>query len=517
MVRVTVIEGTSPWQRPQRLRRACGAQLSPGDARAERCLEKRRLRAGAVLISLMLTSVLTGCGSTKPSEGTRSTLPLEPSSHAKPSVLTIDSLQAGRRIPEGFVGLSIEADQLGTPLLTPGESDLPVYLSQLGTGDLRIGGNSVDEVAWEPSPGSTPPSWARAVVTPGDLDSLGKIVSDSGFKVDLGLGLAHFDAMAAAAEALAAERDLGKHLRAVEIGNEPDAYQKHSPHLGDYPYSRFIDEFNSYRVAITAGAPGVRIAGPETAQPEWLNSFANQDGAGLDHLTQHFYPLAGCSGTPTINDLLGPETAQSEEFVISEALAAASLRALPVILDEVNSVSCGGQPGVSDSFASTLWVVDMLLRAAAGGISGVDIQVDPSQCEGYTPLCAPDPRAPGRLVERPIYSGMLLVRQLEGSYMLPEGSMSFSSRAPGVTFYGVGMPDGSIAICIINTSSHPIANLVFAPGEVVKTMRVMRLSAPSLASTGPVDVAQWAYRVADDGRPWVTASAASIELVTLAP
>ena len=40
---------------------------------------------------------------------------------------------------------------------------------------------------------------------------------------------------------------------------------------------------------------------------------------------------------------------------------------------ELNSVSCGGARGVSDTFASALWILDTLFNMAAVGVDGVNI------------------------------------------------------------------------------------------------------------------------------------------------
>ena len=39
---------------------------------------------------------------------------------------------------------------------------------------------------------------------------------------------------------------------------------------------------------------------------------------------------------------------------------------------EMNSVSCSGAPGVSDTFASALWALDILFHLAQEGVDGVN-------------------------------------------------------------------------------------------------------------------------------------------------
>ena len=42
-----------------------------------------------------------------------------------------------------------------------------------------------------------------------------------------------------------------------------------------------------------------------------------------------------------------------------------------MVINESNSTSCGGQAGVSDTYATSLWSLDYLLEAARGGVSRV--------------------------------------------------------------------------------------------------------------------------------------------------
>lgn len=42
---------------------------------------------------------------------------------------------------------------------------------------------------------------------------------------------------------------------------------------------------------------------------------------------------------------------------------------LKVVMDEFNTASCGGVPGISDTFAATMWLVDYILQMASVGYS----------------------------------------------------------------------------------------------------------------------------------------------------
>ena len=78
-------------------------------------------------------------------------------------------------------------------------------------------------------------------------------------------------------------------------------------------------------------------------------------------------------------------------------------------MTEGNSCYHGGQPGVSDAFASALWAADYLLRVAQGGYAGVNLH---GGGEGYYSPITGEPNA-SKL--RPEYYGMLMAQRFAGA------------------------------------------------------------------------------------------------------
>ena len=86
-------------------------------------------------------------------------------------------------------------------------------------------------------------------------------------------------------------------------------------------------------------------------------------------LTSHYYAM-GPAGAPgmTIDRLLSPDPKLERDLQI--AMTAARSAGLPYRMSEGNSCWNGGQPGVSDTLASALWVADMMLDFAAARLRG---------------------------------------------------------------------------------------------------------------------------------------------------
>ena len=163
-------------------------------------------------------------------------------------------------------------------------------------------------------------------------------------------------------------------------------------------FARYETEVDAYRRQIKAVTPGVILAGPDVsgsgggAIRQWL---APDAARSLGLLTGHYYSL-GCrdASPPTIAELLSDQTRGAIQHSLQRYVAVSRAASVPFRVDEVNSVSCGGQAGVSNTFASALWAVDYLVRAMAVGVVGVNLHGHVEDCGGYAPLCA---RTPARL------------------------------------------------------------------------------------------------------------------------
>ncbi len=421
-------------------------------------------------------------------------------------VVTVDVAHPGAVLATDFLGLSFEASVLGSDLFDPDRSNLRALMLDLGVGRLRFGGNSVDRVAaWTAVPAAPLPPWAHSRVTPADLARVGALAAATGWKVDLGLTLGHPDPAAAADEAATAVRLIGKGLGSVQVGNEPDL-------LGNvraaYAEAGYRADVAAYRASIAAVAPGAGISGPDTALPARLASYGADDGASLVSLSQHFYPLTRCGGrTPTIDQLLSAATLNSEVRLADTTVGAGRTLGAPVRLDETNSVSCGGQDGVSNTLAAALWMVEYLVTVAQRGVNGVGIQGGLAACRGYTPLCVPGAKGPaagtapgidpvadaslgaaasldGRLVVQPDFYGLLLVHELEGGRWLP----CRTNQPTAAWEAAVKMPDGAVRVVIINPSPGATADIIVrTPGRDGRGS-VQWLTGPSLGATSGVNL-----------------------------
>jgi hypothetical protein len=436
--------------------------------------------AGALCATLLLAPVAAA------RKAKRRPVPQEVSVSVNPG-------HAGPTVPKSFLGLSFEASALPQLAGYANQGDLVEMLRSLGVGVLRFGGVTSDiDVGWADG-ALARPAWAPEELNPGDLQGLGALAARSGWRVLLSLGLGHFEPEAVASEAAAASAALGESLEAIELGNEPNSYALHGLRSEPWTAVQYDEQVATYRSAIEAAAPGIALAGPDvsgsSAFEKWGPAEVVDQRPSL--LTGHHYPL-GCNEVPapTITQLLSPQTRKAEAVSLGRYVSISQAGATPFRLDETNTVSCGGVAGISNTFASALWAVGYLSQAMAMGVSGINLEGNPTNCGGYTPVCAPTAEAlsSGALVAEPEWYALLLLRA-----QLGERPIETITGAPGrhnvevATFLAA---DGTLHYVIVDDDG-PGARTVALALHVGKRFHggsTMSLTAPSLTSLSGVQL-----------------------------
>jgi hypothetical protein len=404
-------------------------------------------------------------------------------------------------IPADFIGLSYESSQLTHPQFFHTDNrTLVQFVRTLGDrGVLRLGGNMSEFTVWNPaapvegSPGETEgpdPGFGTDrvfTITPNAIDNLGGFLDATQWRLIYGLNLARGAVNSAVEEAKYVARTMGNRLIALQFGNEPDLF-KHEDH-SKWTYEEFLAKWNEFYAAIRAALPEVPIAGPDTSNPKWNLRFVDDVGHKVVLQTSHFY----AEGPPTdarmnIDYLLHP--GEHQQSYVAQAIEVAKRSGIPYRMAEGNTCYAAGKKGVSDTFASALWAVDFMMTIAQsggigvnlhGGGSGLYTPVAGSMREGYT--------------ARPIYYGMLLVRQLLGSTLL---RTEVDAGGRNVAAYAAAS-DQAIQLVVLNREAEPVTFRIARPSTTTSgKATVWRLQAPAVTSTSGVTLA--AASVNADGR-----------------
>lgn len=152
---------------------------------------------------------------------------------------------------------------------------------------------------------------------------------------------------------------------------------------------------------------------------------------------------------------------------------------LPMRIEELNAVACGGWKGVSNTFGSALWAVETLLESVRSGVAGVNIH---TRTRGLNSLFAPR-LTNGRWEAsvNPEYYGLMLFAQAvpPGSRLLHTTGGRTKAR---IHLWAARLPDRRIRIILINEDTRKAAVKVVAPAaRGVGSLE--RLSAPSTHAT----------------------------------
>jgi hypothetical protein len=166
----------------------------------------------------------------------------------------------------------------------------------------------------------------------------------------------------------------------------------------------------------------------------------------------------------------------------------------PVHVTEMNSASCGGVPGISDTFAAALWAPGALFAMARAGVSGVDLHTWPRA--PYAPFAfTTRPSGVTRAEARPLYFGLLLFADAagHGSRLLP----AHVTTSTGVGAWATLTRSGHVRVVMVNPSASRSARVTIAlRGAGPAVLRLMR--APGLDARRAVSLG--GRTVGADGR-----------------
>jgi hypothetical protein len=215
-------------------------------------------------------------------------------------------------------------------------------------------------------------------------------------------------------------------------------------------------------------------------------------------LTGHHYPLR-CDAQPSIEALLSEEIRAKEALSLKRYLSVARRFHTRFRMDEANTVSCGGRPGISDTFASALWAAGYITQAMAAGASGINLQGNPANCTGYSPVCATTAArlAAGALQAQPEWYGLLLTHSLIGYRPLPIRVLA--PGKPNLALAAFGGRHGALKIVIVEDDppGTPGAAIGMRVGAGNRVASVTSLQAPS--QTARAGVLLGGRAVAADG------------------
>lgn len=411
----------------------------------------------------------------------------------------ISAAPVARPVAPGFVGLSIELKALEQYAGTDPAALDPVLgrlIAALAPGQrpvLRLGGDSTDW-SWWPVRGMAQPPGIRFTLTPQWMAVAHALAAQLNARLILGVNLEANSAALARVEAQEMVSAIGRQaIDALELGNEPELYgtfgwyrTKSGHEIPGRPASWSLSDFIAQYSRYARLLPRVPLAGPSSGAPTWLASLGRFLGAEprVRLVTVHAYPLKHCtkSTVVTIGQLLSEASSHGLALQLAPYIRAATRARLPLRVDEMNGVSCGGTRGVSNSFASALWMLDALFELARAGVSGVNVHTVPGTINEVL-----GPQVVGgqwQMRVHPEFYGMMMFAQAA-----PAGSRLLAVRSPappGIKVWATRAPGGELHVVVIDKRARGATTLRLRISGARGAGSLERLTAPGLGATGGV-------------------------------
>jgi hypothetical protein len=464
----------------------------------------------AVTTTYMLTATNT-VGSAQ------STVTVNVSQAAPVASLTINAGEATQPIAPNFLGIG---HNMGDTLSLIGTSPTnmnPIYeqliknLTQYANAPILI------REASEDSSGAANPDIYDAP----RLAALAQLNTDVGAHFMIGVDFVDDVVSTATSEAQELVAALPGSLDAIELGDEPDLYGINGERSegAAWDYADYLADYQQFAPAILAASNGVKLEAPVfsgvNATASFManvNSFVSGESSQLAVVTVHHYSGNGCNGATEPADYLLTEAAVDGgtqplggPVEIGQYLTAAQQASLPFRIGELNSINCGGQLGVSNSFSSALWAMDIAFAYANAGVNGVNFlaTADPNNADAYTPFDFTYTETSGIRTYsirniNPLYYGMLLFAQAvqNKAQLLP---VSIATNA-NIKAWATIDSNKTIRLLLLNkdeTTSGAVSISLPSYGQATIT----RLTAPSYSSTTGVVLGGQTFDGSTNGTP----------------
>jgi hypothetical protein len=354
--------------------------------------------------------------------------------------------------------------------------------------------------------------------TQGNLGAIAQVGQDIGAQFFIGVDFGDDDLTTATEQAQQLAAALpGSELQAIELGNEPDLYGNSGERPAGWDYGEYLSEYQQFAPALVTASGGVKLSAPVWAglSSSWmsnLESFISGEASTIAVVTVHHYSGTACNGATEPADYLLTEPAVDGDTQpltgpvgVPAYLPAAQTAGIPFRIGELNSINCGGQVGVSNSFSSALWAMDIAFSYANAGVSGVNFfsPGDPNQPNAYAPFDFTFTQGSGGNTYsvrniNPLYYGLLMFAQTaqNKAQLLP---VSLTTQA-NINIKAWATIDGTqtIRLLLLNkdeNASGAISVSLTGYGQATVT----RLMAPSYSSTTGVTLGGLTFDGSMDG------------------
>ncbi|GBE86864.1 glycoside hydrolase family 79 protein [Sparassis latifolia] len=367
-----------------------------------------------------------------------------------------------------FLGFSIEMsviDQViglnGSFLQTPFLNLMALISERAGGVRIRVGGNTQDFAVEV----STLPDYKDIEKDKEDTNNpmLNNVSSLVGAKWWLGIPFNDTSDLRLQIVELG-EAILGDNIIGFQLGNEPDQYAGHGHRPGNYSPTDYFNDFelvsevitNDSKIPVHNNLVAPSVSGQWTPEQVWDTGFIPAFSDVLGALAVEHYPFDNCGavypdggfGPPIDPQAIFPAylTHASGQSIVEPFLNStyiAQQAGKPFLMFETNTASCGGFPGVSDSFGAALWGIDYGLQMVYANFSGANMHVGGVD-DSYNPF-TPQPTnmsSTGQWTIGPIFYSVIVAAEALGpsgtAQVVDLNANSYNPYTPAYAIYEHG-------------------------------------------------------------------------------
>jgi len=366
------------------------------------------------------------------------------------------SVLGGAFWSKGGAAASVSGDR-DVPALDLASPTLIERARALAPAYLRIGGTAADTVDYQLDAERPLPKGDKLRLTRERWEQIADFSRALDFPLlfTLNAGPATRDAKGAWTSANAAPLvAAGAPVAVWELGNEINAFPLMHGLTHGVSGEQLGADIRAARAVLDGAGSRARLAAPACAY--WpvlgevhgvLQDALRHGGDALQIVTWHYYPQQS-RRCPAAVRRAGPEVLLDPDHldelarwakVVRTARDASAPKA-ELWLGETGNAQCGGEPGVSDAFAGSLWWIDELGLAAA---TGHRVVVRQSLVGSDYGLLDPETLEP-----RPDYWASLLWKRAMGTRVLRTRSGSRMVRA--YAHCAASGPPGAVALALVN-------------------------------------------------------------------
>ena len=290
-------------------------------------------------------------------------------------------------------------------------------------------------------------------------------------------------------------------LEGIELDNEPDLYATNGSRASNWTFADYLNETAGYQTTLAPYLTAPQLVVMAESGRIWdpgLPALITQMPGQISTFTAHVYGLTACGNTPTIPQLM--QDLFTARFRSRFSALVQTFDPVPVRLGEVNSVSCGGFAGVSDTLAAALWVVDMAFEAKAGGAVGFNLHSNGTVAGAY-PYDIGFSNNGSLSVFAPFYGVLLLAQAIQnGARPLP---VAITQTAGNVKVWATLDAAGTVRVVVLEKDLDGPAQsktISLNLGNYTKPGSVTTLMAPSLSSTSGITIGGQTFDATSDGK-----------------